>query len=52
MEERPPIWRVAANISNKQSRTGDKGRSSSLGFGLGANNCLLKNLSCYETFIE
>jgi hypothetical protein len=22
-EERPPIWRVAANILNKQSRTAD-----------------------------
>jgi len=25
MEERPSIWRVAANILNKQSRTADKG---------------------------
>ena len=33
MEERPPIWRVAANILNKQSRTADKGLSSSLGVG-------------------
>ena len=24
MEERPPIWRVAANKLNKQSRTADK----------------------------
>ena len=39
MEEQPPIWRVAANIFNKQSRTADKGWSSSLGFGRGANNC-------------
>jgi len=31
MEERPPIWRVAANILNKQSRTADKGWSSSFG---------------------
>ena len=38
MEERPPIWRVAANKLNKQSRTADKGRSSSLGLGRGANN--------------
>ena len=30
MKERPPIWRVAANILNKQSRTADKGWSSSL----------------------
>jgi hypothetical protein len=33
----PPIWRVAANILNKQSRTADKGWSSSLGVGRGAN---------------
>jgi len=32
-EEQPPIWRVAANILNKQSRTADKGWSSSLGGG-------------------
>src|SRR5215469_6156425 len=32
-EERLPIWRVAANILNKQSRTADEGWSSSLGFG-------------------
>ena len=38
MEERPPICRVAANKLNKQSRTADKGWSSSLGFGWGANN--------------
>jgi hypothetical protein len=38
MEERPPIWRLAANILNKQSRTADTGWSSSLGFGRGANN--------------
>jgi hypothetical protein len=32
------IRRVAANILNKQSRTADKGWSSSLGVGRGANN--------------
>jgi hypothetical protein len=32
------IWGVAANILNKQSRTADKGWSSSLGVGRGANN--------------
>jgi hypothetical protein len=37
MEEGPPIWRVAANILNKQSRTADKGWLSSLGVGRGAN---------------
>jgi hypothetical protein len=36
MEERPPVWRVAANILIKQSRTADKGWSSSLGVGQGA----------------
>ena len=37
-EERPPIWRVAVNILNRQSRTADKGWSSSLGVGRGASN--------------
>ena len=37
-EERPLIWRVAANILNKQSKTADKGWSSSFGVGWGANN--------------
>jgi hypothetical protein len=32
------FWRVAANILNKQSRTVDKGWSSTLGVGRGANN--------------
>jgi hypothetical protein len=31
------IWRVAGNIFNKQSRTAEKRRSSSLGVGRGAN---------------
>jgi hypothetical protein len=30
MEERPPIWRVAADILVKQSRTADEGWSSML----------------------
>ena len=38
MEEWPPIWRIAADIFNEQSRTADKRWSSSLGFGRGANN--------------
>jgi len=33
IEEWPPIWRVAANILNKQSQTVDEGWSSSLGIG-------------------
>ena len=40
MEKRPPIWRVAANILNKQSRTADKGWSSSLVVGRGAKQLL------------
>jgi hypothetical protein len=32
------VWRVAANILNKKSRTADSGWSSSLGDGQGANN--------------
>jgi hypothetical protein len=32
------IWRVAANILNKQSRTSNKGWSSILGVGRGANS--------------
>jgi hypothetical protein len=32
------IWRVAANIFNKQWRTAEKGWSSSLGVGHGASN--------------
>jgi len=38
MEERPPIWRVDANILNKQSRTADKRWFSKLGVGRGAKN--------------
>jgi hypothetical protein len=38
MEERPPIWRVAANIPNKQTQTTEKGWSSSLWVGRGASN--------------
>jgi hypothetical protein len=34
------IWRVAANVLNKQSRTVDKGWSSNLGVERGTNNSL------------
>jgi hypothetical protein len=37
------VWRVAANILNKNSRTADKGWPSSLGVGRGANNSSVKN---------
>jgi hypothetical protein len=32
------VWKVAANILNKKSRTADKGWSSSLCVGRGTNN--------------
>ena len=35
----PDGWRVAANVLNKQSRTVDKGWSSILEGGRGADNC-------------
>jgi hypothetical protein len=35
------VWSVAANILNKQSRRAEKGWSSRLGVGRGANNCSL-----------
>jgi hypothetical protein len=37
-EDALQVWRVAANILNKQSRTADKGWFFSLGVGRGANN--------------
>jgi hypothetical protein len=38
MEERPRIWKVTANILNKQVRTADKVWSYSSGIGRDANN--------------
>jgi hypothetical protein len=38
MEERPPVWRVAANILNKQFRIDDKGQSPKFGIVRDANN--------------
>ena len=38
MEERLSVWKVAANILNKQLRTTEKGWSSRLGIGRGAYN--------------
>jgi hypothetical protein len=40
------IWRVAANILNKQSRTADSELSSSLEVGRGANNNLYLSYAC------
>jgi hypothetical protein len=45
------IWRVAANILNKQSRSADKGWPSSLGVGRGANSPPYKKkhfTKCYK----
>jgi len=38
MEERPPIWRVAVDRVNKQSRTADTLRSSGSGVGRGVDS--------------
>ena len=38
VEKRPSMWRTAANISIKQSRTADKGWPSSLEVGRGSDN--------------
>jgi len=40
MEEPPPMWREAANVLNKQSRTAGKETSSRLGVGRGAEKSL------------
>ena len=45
-----PIRREAANIFNKQSRTADKGWSSKLEVGLGANKSSPQKAFCYEVF--
>jgi len=43
------MWRVAANVVSKQSRTADKKWSSILGLRRGANNFpLYKKTACYE----
>jgi hypothetical protein len=44
------MWREAANILNKQSRTADKGRLPALGLGVGLTTPHRKNLTCHETF--
>ena len=45
----PPIWRVAANMLNDESRTADKGWSSSLGVRRSANNSSPYKVYCYVT---
>jgi hypothetical protein len=41
IEEQLTRWKVAANILNKRSQTADKGLSSRMGVGQGANNSSL-----------
>jgi hypothetical protein len=43
------IWRVAANILDKESRTADSGLSSSLGLGGSLQPSHVKLNICYET---
>ena len=45
LEEWPPIWRVSANILNKQSRTADKRWSYSWGVRQGADNSSMEKLT-------
>ena len=46
LEERPPIWRVAANILNKQSRTADMGSPPAWGLGEVLTTPHGKNVFC------
>ena len=48
MEEQPPIWRVVANILNKQSRRVNTGWSSSLGNVRDTNNFSAKTLALLQ----
>jgi hypothetical protein len=50
VEGSPLVTGVAANILNKQSRTADKGWSSSLGLGVGLTTPHRKHFYCCEMF--
>ena len=52
MEERPPIWRVTANILNKQLQTADKGGPPAWGLCEVLTIPHHKNVSCYESFTK
>jgi len=52
MNERPPVWWVAANILNKQAGTADKEWSFSFGIGQVAKKFLPYKLLCYEMFTQ
>jgi hypothetical protein len=51
MEEWHPIWAVPANMLNMQSRTADKGWSSSSGLGEVLTTPHRKNWLCYKKWI-
>jgi len=51
MEVRPRIWRVAANILNKQSRTDERGVSPARGLDE-VLTIRCKSVSCYEMFTQ
>jgi hypothetical protein len=52
MEERPPIWRVAANILNKQFRRPTRGGPPDWWLGEVLISPYRKNVSCYEMFTQ
>jgi hypothetical protein len=45
------IWRVAANIFNKQSRSVDKGCPPAWGLGVGATYCYERSQDASDPFI-
>jgi hypothetical protein len=52
MEELPQIWRIAANILNKQSPTAGKGGPPAWWLGEVLKSPHRKNVSCYEPFTK
>jgi len=48
IEERPQIWKVAANIFNKQSQIADTGWYSAKGLDGVQKTTHCKNVSCYK----
>ena len=49
MEEEPPVWGVAVNVLNEQSRTTGKGWSSAWELGKVLTTPHPKNWPCYKT---
>ena len=52
MEERPPVWRVVANILNKQSWTTDKDGPPAWGLGEVVTTSPRIKVLCYEIFTQ